>query len=79
MSPDIKDYFRRTIPMHAGIILSQILILCLGVESILYSLTIIAILEIPILVGYLIFFGIKRKDGTLIRFKKIDEFMKPFE
>lgn len=75
MNQDLKDYFRRTLPANCGIIGSQVIVLCLGFQSISGSLLIIAILEILVLTGYLIIFGIKRKDGTLIRIKKIDDFM----
>ncbi len=79
MKQDLKDYFRRTIFIHTGVIAGQFLILCLGVGNITKSLTIIAILEIVLLIGYVIIFGVKRKDGTLIRLKKIDNFMVEYE
>lgn len=68
---DLKTYFRRTIFIHGGMVVSQILILCLGDCGILSSVIAIVIMEPFVMAGYLILFGIKRKDGTLIRNKKI--------
>ncbi len=79
MNQDLKDYFRRTTFVHIGIISGQVLILCLGVGGIVNSLSVIATLEVVVLIGYLIIFGIKRKDGTLIRIKRIDDFMREYE
>ena len=59
MKQDLKDYFRRTKIIHAGVIAGQILILCVGVGSIANSIAVIATLEIVLLIGYLIIFGIK--------------------
>lgn len=68
---DLKDYLRRTIFVHCGMILPQIFLAAIGVQSIAKGLIIIACIESIVLIGYLILFGIKRKDGTLIRNEKI--------
>ncbi len=73
---DLKDYFRRTIYIHAGFVFSQILLLCLGATSIISAILSIVILEPFVLIGYLLIFGINRPDGTKKRFKKITEMMK---
>jgi hypothetical protein len=73
---DLKDYFRRTIYVHGGMAFSQILLLLIGSTSILSAIFSILILEPVVIVGYLLIFGIKRKDGTRMRFKKMTELMK---
>jgi hypothetical protein len=76
MNQDTKNYFKRTIYIHGGMAFSQILLLCLGATSIISAILSIVILEPFVLCGYLLIFGIKRKDGTRKRFKRITQFMK---
>jgi hypothetical protein len=75
MNQDTKNYFKRTIYIHGGMAFSQILLLCLGTTSIISAILSIVILEPFVLCGYLLIFGIKRKDGTRKRFKKITAMM----
>lgn len=76
MNQDLKDYFRRTVFIHGGMVIAQILLLCMGSTHILSSIMSILIVEPFVLICYLLIFGIKRKDGTLKRFKKMDEIVK---
>ena len=76
MNQDLKNYLRRTIFVHGGMIVSQIILLSISSTSIFSAMLSILILEPFVLGGYLLIFGIKRKDGTRKRFKKITEFMK---
>jgi hypothetical protein len=76
MNQDYKNYFKRTSGAYIGLIGSQIILLLCGVTSLWSSLFAITIVGVIIFAIYLLIFGIKRKDGTRIRFKKITELMK---
>lgn len=73
---DLKNYFKRTLYVHGGMVFGQILLLLIGSISIISAILSIVIMEPFVILGYLLIFGIKRKDGTRMRFKKITEFMK---
>lgn len=73
---DLKNYFKRTIYVHGGMVFAQILLLLIGSTSIVSAIVSIMILEPFVLIGYLLIFGIKRKDGSRMRFKKMTELMK---
>jgi len=75
MNQDLKDYFRRSPFIQVGILFPQIIFMITGNTTLVPAMVQIAVIESLVLVGYLFLFGIKRKDGTLMRFKKIEKMM----
>jgi len=76
MKQNYKNYFKRTLAAHIGLIGSQLIFLYLGITTIASTLFAIVFAETIMFGIYLLIFGIKRKDGTRKRFKKITKMMK---